>query len=887
MEDRVSLQFANIRNQELLVTLLALVAATLVVVGVWQFIRRRWRYGVMCMTAAAGPPIFLSMLVIEGVLRHMRGRRRAANASLLAAGAVLAGTLAALAFVLSVGADTDALWMSLLGLWVAMAIGVFYAAVFSHLGTKRITTLMLLRTLAILVLLVVLFKPTVSIAPDLSAYKPYLPIIVDRSGSMSVVGENQPTRYAMAVERLATQQQKIQRHFRSEWYHFARRVDVATNVEEMYQLKPTGEYTDSTDIARAVEEVAQKYGNAQLPGLLVLTDGVHNASGAEELRRAVVDSGLPIFVVGLGSRADEGGEGRNIQIVEVNAPPEAIKDNITTIQARVRISGFAGEAGEVKVFEENATEPIVTQRIWTDKPLDTISVPLKWTPKSVTPTGEAAKASSGVRKLRIVAATKAPTDEAVTGDNETELHILVTEPRLRVVYIEGTIRPEFGALRRMLDTDPNVQLASLVRVDKNRFWSRGRIDGKTLAYLPTTDNDFKRMDVLILGDMDRSFLEPAGGGGQGRMTKILEFVQNGGGLLMLGGQRSFGPGGYTNTPIEKALPVIVGGRAQRQEAIPFLPQLTSPGVAHPIFEGIADFFPGPGGRVPKASLPKLAPLRGCVSVEKVKPGALLLAINAKRRNAAGPLVALAVRDAGAGRSAAFTCDTTWQWDMPLRALGADSPYQRFWGQLIRWLAKVDTKSKESKSSVVIRLDHTYVQAGRKVKVSARVQDEKGRSVPKGSVTCRITAVDASTDPDVYQLVGQEGGKVFNGEHRPGKKGKYKVQAIATDAAGKTLGSDEIILTVAPYSAEMANVAMDEKTLRDMASQSRGIYADLPGLPEVIDQIVERQRLTAGPIPLPTEYPTSAHWPIWFTVFFVIFVGLISAEWIMRRNWQLH
>ena len=884
MEDRVSLQFANIRNQELLILLLTLVVATLVVVGVWQFIRRRWRYGVMCLAAAIGPPAFIAMLVIEGVLRHVRGQRRAANASLLAAAAVLGGTLAALAFVLGVGADTNALWMSVLGLWVAMAVGVFYAAVFSHLGTRRITTLMILRSLAILMLLLVLFKPTVSIAPDMSAYKPYLPILVDRSGSMSVTRENQPTRYAMAVERLATQRQKIHKHFRPEWYHFAQEVNVGENIETMYQLKPTGEGTESTDIARAVREVAQKYGSAQLPGLLVLTDGVHNTSGAENLRMAVVDTGLPLFVVGLGSRADEGGEGRNVQIAEVNAPPEAIKNNITTLKARVRISGFAGEAGEVQLFEEGSAEPVVTKRIWTDKPLDTLSVPLEWTPKSVAPPGEDAKASSGVRKLRIVATPRQ--GEAVTGDNQTELHILVTEPRLRVVYVEGSMRPEYRFLKRMLDTDPNVQFAALVRVEKNRFWSYGRIDGKKLSYLPTTKEDFKKLNVLILGDIDRSFLEPTRGG-QGRMTRIFEFVQNGGGLLMLGGQKSFGPGQYANTPIEKALPVMVGGPAQRQEAIPFLPQLTSPALTHPIFDGITGFFPGPGGQSPKENLPKLAPLRGCVAVEKVKPGAMLLAINPQRRNAAGPLVALAVQDIGGGRSAAFTCDTTWQWYMPMIAMGADSPYERFWGQLIRWLAKVETKSKENKPSVMLRLDHTYVQAGQGVKVSARVQDEKGRPVPNGGVTCRVTAVDAATDPDARPLVAQEGGKMFTEEYRPDKKGKYKVQVVATDAEGKQLGQDEMILTVAPFSAEMANVAMDETTLRGMASQSRGLYADLPGLPEIVDQIVERQRLMAGPIPKPKEYPASLDWPIWFTVFFVLFVGLITAEWIMRRNWQLH
>lgn len=43
----------------------------------------------------------------------------------------------------------------------------------------------------------------------------------------------------------------------------------------------------------------------------------------------------------------------------------------------------------------------------------------------------------------------------------------------------------------------------------------------------------------------------------GSDTKLLEYVKNGGGFLMLGGNRSFGLGGYKGTPVEDVLPVQI------------------------------------------------------------------------------------------------------------------------------------------------------------------------------------------------------------------------------------------------------------------------------------------------------------------------------------------
>ena len=75
--------------------------------------------------------------------------------------------------------------------------------------------------------------------------------------------------------------------------------------------------------------------------------------------------------------------------------------------------------------------------------------------------------------------------------------------------------------------------------------------------LPSTMEDLQAFDALILSDV--SAVQPGGGVASltgDRMRLYLQWVRDfGGGLVMLGGDKSFGLGGFAGTPLEKLLPV--------------------------------------------------------------------------------------------------------------------------------------------------------------------------------------------------------------------------------------------------------------------------------------------------------------------------------------------
>lgn len=867
--ESVSLQFQRGGDAQLLATLLAAVVLVLLGAAVAQAWRRRWPTAGLCLAAAMGPLVLAPALAVTALVRRQRG-----GAGVPAAGggaiAVAAATGLGAATYYLCGQSEMLFWMILLGLQVAIAVGVFYSTVYAYLGAARLAGLMALRVAAIGALMLLLFKPALSFMSP-GASRPELPVLVDRSGSMSTVDEaGRNDRYSQAMAQLSYQRERIEKTFVPRWSHFAKSLSAAPSLEALAAMKPAGEGTDQTDIALAIREAASAGQRGNLPGMLLVSDGIHNAG--DVLDAAVAQAGVPIFVAGIGGATKAPAGKRNIAILSVDAPLEAIKNNIATLTVRARGTSLADVPLECQLLEEGNDTPLAIDRKGLDAKTGEASFELKWTPADRAATSQ--PSGSEVRKLRVFIVPQV--GEENVRDNQQSVHVLVNQPRIRVLYVEGTMRREYKDLKRYLESDANLQYIGLVQVQAKRFLAQGSIEGKTLAGLPVTEADFAMFDVIILGDLDRTFLANA------QIDRLSQFVNKGGGLMMIGGHNSFGPGGYGGTVLDSVLPVIAGGREQPQETTTFLPQLTAVGETHPIFEGIAGFFPGPANRRSDDRLGQLPELLGCVTVVGPRAGASLLAVHGSRRNEQGPLVVLAVQNYGAGRSAAFTADTTWQWNMQLRALGKDSPYQRFWGQMVRWLANVETKVRGQNTQVLVRVNRAALQAGQTLSVLSRVQDGRAQRSTPLQVSATVIPDDPKLPSETIALTPRDNGSLHDGQWPTSRQGGYRIKVAAVDEKGITCGSDELAVAVVPHSSEMERLERNAELLERVADKSGGQYMDISHLPELVDEMTRRQQ------GLGTEGPKVREVPLYsFGWLFLAFATLVTVEWLLRRQWQLH
>jgi hypothetical protein len=372
-------------------------------------------------------------------------------------------------------------------------------------------------------------------------------------------------------------------------------------------------------------------------------------------------------------------------------------------------------------------------------------------------------------------------------------------------------------------------------------------------------------------------------------------VLNGAGLLMIGGQNSFGPGGYAGTPIEKALPVLVGDVSAVQEKTQFVPRLTDEGARHPAMEGLAEWF-GDAQTAPERHLP---PLRGNVVVTSARTGASVLLIHPGRLGPDGSdQIVLATQRYGKGLSAAFTADTTYLWYLPLRAMGQDSPYNRFWGQLVRWLANQDVRNRQRGPGVDALLNKSVYSLGESVRVRAMVRDEKGDATRYAQVSLVVKSRDGSDEQQIGLTPVDTRTGLYEATIPTPAKGEWTVELSATKD-GRELGRANLAFSVIPPAEEMLKLAANGQLLAAIAEQTGGFHYPLAQLPALIEQLIRTNPPAAQAvqqtIPLANVVRAvgaiTGRVPQWERKYDLptqglLVIALLAAEWILRRRWQL-
>jgi hypothetical protein len=171
-------------------------------------------------------------------------------------------------------------------------------------------------------------------------------------------------------------------------------------------------------------------------------------------------------------------------------------------------------------------------------------------------------------------------DEMVTQNNVRHALIVVEDKREKILYFEGEPRWEVKFIRRAVDDDKNLQLAVLQRTAENKFMRMGVEDAEDLVGgFPRTREELFGYRAIILGGIEANYFTPD------QLRMIADFVsERGGGLLMLGSQRSYAEGGYAGTPVADVLPVVLGEAAVDGESDFFIETGVRPtrvGATHP------------------------------------------------------------------------------------------------------------------------------------------------------------------------------------------------------------------------------------------------------------------------------------------------------------------
>lgn len=723
---------------------------------------------------------------------------------------------------------------------IVLTAGFYYRA-FGTLRPRQRHLLLALRVVAILLVAVLLFRPVVSYE-NTQTQKPTVVFLLDRSSSMSIADDaTGVNRFNRARQKLEQWTAKLGDDFRVTPITFAEKAEWLDAPETLAALTPTGK---ATSLVRALS-AAKQLAAAEPTAVILLSDGIHNSAGNP--LDAAGKLGMVVHCVGVGASLRSNLSYRDIQVAGMDCPDRLTLNNVARVTGSIDAIGLGGRV--VQVYLDEDGKQIGQAELTLDDMEGSQQVAFEFRPSV---------------KGRHTYTVRVPPigEEKIVENNQRSVVSTVIEPGMRVLYIEGTLRAEYGALvDRFLAKDPDLEFCALVQTRPNVFQKRTNMADLKLTAIPNDQAAIDKFDVFIFGDIDSSYIRPE------QQEMFVKRVRNGAGLVMLGGYHSLGPGGYAGTPIGDILPVAVGPREIGQINDPFVPRLTPEGARHPIFANIAGFFATANSEPKTGGLP---PLEGCTRVGQAKPGASVLAVCP----VGGSMPLLAVQPVDRGRTAVFCGDTTRRWQQAPRAMNMESPFLRFWGQMVRWLAGRGAQV-EAQASITATTDKAYYEPDERIHVSAIVRDKEGQGTANANVVASVRDPKGRTEQVAMTTVAGPGGH-YAGSIEPRVAGSYEI--VVEARVGETsLKADKIPLEVGRPNLEFEKLDLDEKTLERIAADTGGRYVPLATADHLIDQLDRKQQKKTERIEHPLYWPPG---------FWGLFVVVLTTEWILRRKYQL-
>ena len=276
---------------------------------------------------------------------------------------------------------------------------------------------------------------------------------------------------------------------------------------------------DGTDILIALKRAIALLPNNYHRRIVLFSDGIHNAGGTpiKDYLPLLSASGVEILTIPLEAIQDP------VQVVQLQLPTEVRKEQHFGINA---------------VIETDGSIPNLNATLYRE---DTRIGEFEWT----LPSGRHVRSllteqilEEGSHTYRL----KLNVTDAIPENNQAAAVVQIQDKPQVTVYAEGDLA----------DTTP---LRTVL--EENGF----SVEIMSATEMPTELVALQRSDVLILNNVPADVLSVE------QQGHIENYVRDlGHGLVVIGGRRAYGPGGYTDTALERTLPVEMTPR-ERKDAV--------------------------------------------------------------------------------------------------------------------------------------------------------------------------------------------------------------------------------------------------------------------------------------------------------------------------------
>jgi uncharacterized membrane protein len=720
-------------------------------------------------------------------------------------------------------------WLFLLFV-IAAAVGAYYA----YKGVARdkySVGLVALRAITFTALAFIFLRPVLNISTVLPQ-ESYLAVVIDNSESMKIKDDGKVARSEELQKQLETTNfiKKLNDKFKTRLYRFD---STAERIERTEQLNFAGK---RTRLESATDLLQQELGTVPLSGVVLITDGVDNASKqwTESLSKLEARH-IPFYTVGVGSNNIT----RDAEIVKVSAPRSTLKESTAVVDVSYRSHGFAGRKATLYVRENGVLLKTEQVTLPPDGEISetTLDLPVK---------------NEGTRLFNF---TLEAAEDRIPENNSLAALVEIKNDHPQILYIEGEPRWEFKFIRRALQDDPNIRLVTLERTSPNKFYRQGLDKEETLAEgFPKKKEELFAYKGIIFGSIESTFFT------QDQLKMVVDFVSNrGGGFLMLGGRNSYSGGHYENSPIADILPVQLPAGDRTPVIGPVKMVVTDYGRTHPLMR----LSPDIGGNIVK-DWSDLPPVNDYNKTLDAKIGGIVLARGQPTQKGGAEPILLAYQRYGRGRSMALTTGSTWHWQMAMDS--KDQTHEMFWKQTLRWLVS------SSPDPVMITTDKDTYLPGETVRLSADISNKNFERMNNAKVVAKVTNPDGLTETVPMDWNGAAQG-TYQAELTATANGAYQVDVEAAQGS-EHLGTNHAAFQVQDRPVEFYNPALDSRLLQSVATSTGGKYYPLSKLGDIPDdaQYFEGQS---------SFIEQKELWDVPFL--FMLLCASLGGEWLWRKR----
>jgi uncharacterized membrane protein len=727
-------------------------------------------------------------------------------------------------------------WRPQLG---SAATGILFLIVVAWIGWiyirlrrshSRANTLRLLgpKALVFALLLLALFDPAWGITES-RGQRVRLLALIDHSASMDVADSADGARRKRAEAIL----DRIRDELADEVDVHPLHIDTETREADA----PVPEAPiRGTDLGRCLVDVADRADIAAYMGLLLLTDG-----GDEHIRFARLPR-VPMYVLGLGTPPDDWND---VMLTDVDAPARVEQQVEFAISAELRAyddGGFGNGAlaavtAHIERFEDETWQPMTHQKADLSSRRSRIEFTVPGSP------------NLGIHRYRIRVEPLA--GELTELNNIREFSIEVVKEHLAVLMLTRSLGWDTNALRKILDRDPGISLTALMRLTGERYLVQGDRQENDEAIergFPTDADLFDLYKCVIVGSL------PAEAWTAEQFAALKTYVQRGGTVVFLGGDESFGLGGYANSPIAPLFPWAISADEPKLLAGEFPIALTSATGAQDILTGFAGAVTV-AGELGLSSANQPGPLRtGAVSL-----------LDASVANRTVPIIAM--QPYGQGQTMGLATNTLWRWGKTNDA--ARHALEVFWRQTIRYLAGQGDNGR----FVTVKWDRPRYRAGEKAEVKLQVA---GRYSP-GELRLNALVTHQQTSTPLRLETDPERNNAYRTEIFFAERGDYEFM-LELQVGDRELEQFSKRLRIEPAVNEGAALPVDHAFLEQLANEGHGQYFREPDAEELVAAIsnqIVRETVTM-------DIPLIERWGIFATLILLLLV----AEWILRRKRNL-